>query len=166
MIDFVCVADVAITKVLEGNVRISCRNLQAQMINGNSVDIACNGSAAIAAIYSTSSKVEADYGLKIDLSHGHIQVSPPTGTLQLSIHNPRTALVHIRRFNHIIRIYCTTLSTSCDRLIRHRRARKEISPSAMWTVRSTCTPRAEMRWCKSTSCSPSPLAAWSVCWGV
>lgn len=44
------------------------------MINGNSVDITCSDSAAIAAIYSTSSKVVADCGLKIDLSHGHIQV--------------------------------------------------------------------------------------------
>lgn len=66
--------DISVRKALEGNVSIACRDLLAQMINGNSVNIYCKNSAAVAAIYSSNSEVTAEGGVKVDLSHGHIKV--------------------------------------------------------------------------------------------
>ncbi len=67
-------ADVKVTKVVEGGLRVQCNKLDAKMINGASIDLDVNDTLSCDAMYGNRAEITCNEHVQLGLFKGNLKV--------------------------------------------------------------------------------------------
>lgn len=68
-------ADIKVTKVVEGGLQLNCNNLTAKMINGESIALNVSGALNCDAMYASQATIQSSKDVKLSLFKGNLKVS-------------------------------------------------------------------------------------------
>jgi len=77
-------ADLTVKKLLEGNTSVVARSINAKMVNGDEIEMACTTNMSIDAMYGKQVQLQAGEDVRVGLINGNASIHSQRGNIQLS----------------------------------------------------------------------------------